>query len=751
MEEICNMRGVKLTRILKNFSILIGFFFTVFFASNDEANAANYALPIGKVVTGELTESVSSNTYELKIDKAGDVRFSVNSYINGNYYIVLKDRFNEEIFREYGSSKPYSPNKIMKEVDLEPGTYYLTIKNTYSKVVGKYDITTMFTPANNSDIEPNNGTVNAQLLEFDMLTTGFLSWNDSEDYYKIVTSKAGKIGIQIDSFLDDYTEVRLIDDKNNEVFDIKRRSSSINPIKILKEIDLEPGTYYLQIYRDDFTESTGKYTIKTTFKGANNQDVEPNNGIVNAQLLTFNKTITGYLSWNDSIDTYKISTTKAGTVSFQIDSFIDTYTRVLLVDDENNEVFDISRSSSSINPLKIMEEVDLEPGTYYLKIYRSDYSDDTGKYTVKTTFVAANNHEKEPNNGLIQAINLPFNQTKTGFLSWNDSADFYKVTLPKSGEVSFSFDSYTSGTIYVDIINSKNQRIVDGSVWGNDYPNKRSFKKNLVAGTYYVKVYRSLFSDSSGKYNMRISATHLLPSLTVDTISDKSTTVKGKTNPYQEVVVKIQGKEYKKKADSRGTFSITIPKLKKGTKVEISVKNSYGTKLVTKIVVDKTAPSAPTVSTVANNSTTIKGKAEPNSVVYAKVGNKKIGEAKANSKGEYTIKIKKQNAGTTISVYAKDNAGNVSSTKKVKVVDKIAPSAPTVNKVTSKTKYVTGKAEKGSTVYIYKGSKFLGKATVKSNGTFSVKISAQKKGSTITIYVKDKAGNKSKSKSVKVN
>ncbi|WP_269429934.1 Ig-like domain-containing protein [Bacillus sp. FJAT-27231] len=47
---------------------------------------------------------------------------------------------------------------------------------------------------------------------------------------------------------------------------------------------------------------------------------------------------------------------------------------------------------------------------------------------------------------------------------------------------------------------------------------------------------------------------------------------------------------------------------------------------------------------------------------------------------------------------------------------------------------------------MYNGKNKLGQGTIDKKGNYNVKIKAQKKGSTLTIYVQDQAGNKSKSK-----
>ncbi|MDR7240872.1 hypothetical protein J2Y02_005610 [Neobacillus drentensis] len=51
-----------------------------------------------------------------------------------------------------------------------------------------------------------------------------------------------------------------------------------------------------------------------------------------------------------------------------------------------------------------------------------------------------------------------------------------------------------------------------------------------------------------------------------------------------------------------------------------------------------------------------------------KVGSKSLGSANADSKGNYSVKIKAQKKGTTLAVTAKDKAGNQSSKRTIKVV-----------------------------------------------------------------------------------
>ncbi|MDR4927226.1 Ig-like domain-containing protein [Peribacillus simplex] len=199
-----------------------------------------------------------------------------------------------------------------------------------------------------------------------------------------------------------------------------------------------------------------------------------------------------------------------------------------------------------------------------------------------------------------------------------------------------------------------------------------------------------------------------------------------------------------------GKFTVQISKQKGGTKLTVTATDKAGNTSAAKeiTVKDGTAPPVPSVNAVYDYSTAITGKAETNAKVYAMVGSKKIGEATANN-GAYSMKIAKQKAGTTILVYAVDVAGNKSASKSVKVIDKTAPSVPSVNAVYDYSTAITGNAETNVKVYAMVGTKKIGEATSKS-GSYTMKISKQKAGTSIAVYVIDASGNKSSSKTVKV-
>ncbi|GHI01209.1 S8 family peptidase [Neobacillus kokaensis] len=156
----------------------------------------------------------------------------------------------------------------------------------------------------------------------------------------------------------------------------------------------------------------------------------------------------------------------------------------------------------------------------------------------------------------------------------------------------------------------------------------------------------------------------------VNVMTDHSKVVTGKAEAKATVIVKLKGKTIgTKKADAKGKFSIAIKKQKAGTVLFVTAKDASGnvSKAAKVVVKDKTAPAAPRVNVVTSQHKVVTGKTEAKATVVVKLKGKVIGTKKADAKGKFKVVIKKQKAGTVLTVTAKDAAGNTSKATKVTV------------------------------------------------------------------------------------
>ncbi|MEH7453940.1 Ig-like domain-containing protein [Gottfriedia acidiceleris] len=368
--------------------------------------------------------------------------------------------------------------------------------------------------------------------------------------------------------------------------------------------------------------------------------------------------------------------------------------------------------------------------------------------------------EKEPNEEFANADNTSFQKPLVGQLLSTDEYydyDLHKVVVPNDGllyvagdtnstNIDLSFSAWEK-----DYVESNRLQYLDN--WEEDGIEYQVYQAK--AGTYYIEVYdndEDQDIDNNTEDDQYVIATgfedNVAPTKPViNKVDNNDLVVTGKAEANSTVTVKngstVLGTPTK--ATSTGTYSVIIPVQKAGATLSVYAKDAAGNTSVaaTTKVVDVIAPAKPTVNRVDNNDKVVTGKAEANSTVTVKKGTTTLGTIKATSTGTFSVTIPVQSAGSTLTVTAKDAAGNTSVGTSVTVVDVIPPAKPTINRVDDNDLKVTGKAEKGSTVTVKRGTTVLGSATADSYGNYSVKIAAQKTGTAISVTAKDKAGNTS--------
>ncbi|HJV17183.1 MAG TPA: S8 family serine peptidase [Bacillales bacterium] len=144
-------------------------------------------------------------------------------------------------------------------------------------------------------------------------------------------------------------------------------------------------------------------------------------------------------------------------------------------------------------------------------------------------------------------------------------------------------------------------------------------------------------------------------------ITNLDTTVKGAAEANAKIFVKVGSKIIgTAKTASNQHFVVTIPKQKEYTKISIVGMDRYNnvSTPVVITVLDRIPPKRPVIYPVTSRTTSVSGKTEAYNKVFVKTGNIKLGESKANSKGYYRVRIKKQSKGRSITIYVYDQGGN---------------------------------------------------------------------------------------------
>ncbi|MBP0725151.1 PPC domain-containing protein [Bacillus sp. RG28] len=657
-------------------------------------------LSFNKEVNGAITNDIDQQVYKIVLPQAGKITVNLSSELN-DVYLDLYDSNGNKVWDSvniYTGSK-VNPKKWLDSENLEAGTYFVKLSQYYD-YTGSFKLQVNYESANNNDIEPNNGMEQAQQITLNaQKLVGYISWNDNVDYYKVVLPTGGRIDVNVSSELHD-TNLDLYDANGNKVWDTVDlyTGSTVNPKKWSSSEDLEAGTYYIRM--SQYSDYTGKYEIQVNYQAANNNEQEPNNGTEQAQQITLNtQKIVGYISWNDNLDYYKVVLPKAGRIDVNVSSELHDV-NLDLYDANGNKVWDTVDlyTGSTVNPKKWSSSEDLEAGTYYIRM--SQYSDYTGKYEIQVNYQAANNNEQEPNNGTEQAQQITLNTQKiVGYISWNDNLDYYKVVLPKAGRIDVNVSSELND-VNLDLYDANGNKVwdtVDLYTGSTVNPKKWSSSEDLEAGTYYIRM--SQYSNCTGKYEIQVNyqaannneqepnnGTGQAQQINLNTqlvtgyinwndsldyykfnLSKPSKIIINVASELKDLDLDLYDASGNKVLDTVDIYSGTTVNPQRWSR-EIDLKaGTYYVRLskyynnTGKYTLDVQCPSllAPTLSVdkITTNSQAITGKASSNNKVLAYVGNQKIGEAKVDSQGKFTIKIKKQKKGTKIKVTMVNNQG----------------------------------------------------------------------------------------------
>lgn len=356
--------------------------FLIFFFGAATASAAE--MEFGKEYGGVISED-SSALYTYTLEKSGSVSFALQSEITDTEIVFLDSNGNEiEILNLWGG-KAGTPVKKQMVLDLGPGTYSVKItSDAYFAETGKYKISANFKDANATEVEPNSTMESAQKISLpSSLVTGFLNLGDMDDYYEINLTKAGKVSVEINSYIDTFVSYSLIEASTGKMVLGENVSSGMpeTPVKRMKSQFLEPGKYYLRFEQE--YRQTGKYTFKISQKVAGNTEIEGNNGTVTAQSFPTTGTVKGLISWNDREDYYKMRVNKATSINLKVAGSFYTSVQLLSAD---GKTLDSAATSSGEEETPDIETISYKLDAnkdYFIKVTGSGSGDNTfGVYTL---------------------------------------------------------------------------------------------------------------------------------------------------------------------------------------------------------------------------------------------------------------------------------------------------------------------------------------------------------------------------------
>jgi len=235
---------------------------------------------------------------------------------------------------------------------------------------------------------------------------------------------------------------------------------------------------------------------------------ESNNTMETANAVTLGNTVKGSLAESDRADFYRVVLSSSGCLTVDLSAYME-YIDFLVYDADGNNIYgNHPYWNSNSQKITAKYSFDLTKGTYYISA--SVYANRYGDYELKTAFESAGESFTETgsgtNNNMVKASGIKLSTEYKGQLAMNDSADFYKLTLPSSGCLKVNITAYMEYVSFNVYDEEGNEVYSHAPYWTATMETiVANYDLELTKGTYYIAV--SKYGNRYGNYTLKASLT----------------------------------------------------------------------------------------------------------------------------------------------------------------------------------------------------------------------------------------------------
>lgn len=331
----------------------------------------------------------------------------------------------------------------------------------------------------------------------------------TDDYFikKITVEKSGSFKSTIRASNNDYLKYTISSVGSEEELVRESISSSDSSAPETKEImaDLSPGDYEIKIEKSSasYSESNSneeKIEWKNEYIDFMESVLRPIDTIDQAFSIQDGDEIVSSFGLTDKVNFFKFKTNTSGTLNLIISAYMNTL-RFEMLDKDGKQIENNSKSlygGEVKNPVTEELRYDIEPGEYILKFEKEN----TGKYTIKSTFEMGANNEKNKNDDIVSAYPINLGEKKDLFMSMQDQIHYFKLNLTEPTKIE-AIVSAEFNSLSFEILSSENLLTVEKkNVYLNGAPKDLKTEKlefDLDKGTYIIKIGKE---SGTGKYSL---------------------------------------------------------------------------------------------------------------------------------------------------------------------------------------------------------------------------------------------------------
>ncbi len=450
-----------------------------------------------ETINGGLAPNFKSMTYRYEVKDDSDVMLdlTITSYMT-NTAVKIYDNYNRKVLDETISKDQNTVSKsLKKQICLGKGVYYIWVISN-GDTTGSYTITTKTEKLYNQDvikdpIDENDTIKKAIYVPVNTPYTGALNFSETADIYKTKLTNSGIFTCQFDYYFTNCT-LRILDKDGAELFkESLTWNENLSAGTYTYKTALEAGEYYFEVSRNstasNTTSNTGKYRFDLKYEAVTVNETEPNDDLVNAEVLGIGARKQSLITLGGDVDTYKIQVPSKQVLTFYADSDMKDYQWTLY----NRKYEQIKTASMTLNTTEQDEAqrnkmgliYELSAGTYYFQIK----SNSTGAYSVRvvTTKKPAKSAITKQKTTKTQSIfSSTANYSMTIWCKKVSGVDGYEfrvannksfknATIYDTNQTSIQFSAEKGKTYYVQVRTYKNTD--DGKKLYSAFSAKKSY------------------------------------------------------------------------------------------------------------------------------------------------------------------------------------------------------------------------------------------------------------------------------------
>ena len=238
---------------------------------NNSVDQANPVL-LGDTIRGVVAQNDDYDFFQFSLTESGRVSLDITAYME-YYSLLLYDADGKRIwyddYNQWTESVGFRNDTY--HLFLEKGTYYLQVKGSVwkdgdSSYPGTYEIETAFDPANATEAEPNNSMDQANPVTLGEPIRGVIAQNGDYDWFQFAQTASNVLSIDVTAYLE-YYSLLIYDTSGSLIWydDYNQWTESSGYRTDAYQVDLEPGTYYLQVkgsvWKNGDSSYPGTYTL----------------------------------------------------------------------------------------------------------------------------------------------------------------------------------------------------------------------------------------------------------------------------------------------------------------------------------------------------------------------------------------------------------------------------------------------------------------------------------------------------------